>query len=136
MHKLAAIGLAALLASTGAAFAKSRTISLDGLCDTMTFTYELSNNAYGVMHLAGCAALRQPSSNPIPGVGIVVKRPPGSSTARFMMVGETQPDGKGAPVGMTYVIDFPLVTGGTWIVYSSSDGKAVTQTGGGSYTVH
>jgi len=138
MHKLAILGLAALLASTGAAIAKSKTysISLDGLCDTMTFTFDTPNNAYGVMHLAGCAAQRQPSSNPIPGVGIVVKRPPGSSTARFMTFGETQPDGMGAPVGITYVIDFPFVTGGTWIVYSSSDGKAVTQTAGGSYTLH
>jgi hypothetical protein len=138
MNKLIAIGLVVLLGSASAAGAKTKiyTLSFDGLCDTMTLTLNKATATYGSFHLAGCPAGNRmaPASNPIPGVGIVVKRPPGTS-ARYMMLGETVPDDLGAPVGYMYVIDYPFVTGGAWLVYSTQDGKAVGELGSGTYTV-
>ena len=140
MNKLITIGLVVFLASANTVSAKTKVynISFDGLCDTMTLTLNKATATYGAFHLAGCPAGNRvaPSSNPIPGIGIIVKRPPGSSTARYMMLGETVPDDLGAPVGYMYVIDYPFVTGGTWLVYSTQDGKVVGETGSGTYTVH
>jgi hypothetical protein len=39
----------------------------------------------------GCVAKHVPSSNPIPGVGIVVKRNPGTSADRDIAVNDTGP---------------------------------------------
>jgi hypothetical protein len=139
MNKLMTIGLVVLLSSASAVSARTRifNISFDGLCDTMTLTLNKATATYGSFHQAGCPAGNRmaPASNPIPGVGIVVKRPPGTSL-RYVMVGETVPDDLGAPVGYMYVIDYPFVTGGTWLVYSTQDGKAVGETGSGTYTLH
>jgi hypothetical protein len=139
MNRLTCLSLALAFAFAGStatrAAATNVTIGFDGLCDTMAFTLNKPVRAWGVLHLAGCAARHLPSSNPIPGVGIVVKRPPGSSTARYMLVGETVPDGGGTPVGYTFVIDYPFVTGGGWLVYSTSDGAAVKEIAAGTYTV-
>jgi hypothetical protein len=135
MNRLALVLLALVFAFAGSTATRATTIGFDGLCDTMTFTFNKPVAAYGVLHLAGCAVRHLPSSNPIPGVGIIVKRRPGRSPDRYMLVGETVPDGGGTPVGYTYVIDYPFVTGGGWLVYSTSDGAAVKEIAAGTYTV-
>lgn len=140
MNKLVAIGLVALLASANAAGAKTKiyNVSFDGLCDTMTLTYDKAQVLYAVVHQSGCAGakLHAPSSNPIPGVGIVVKRNPCCGSARDLAVTDTVPDDLGAPVAFMYKLEYPLTTGGAWAVYSTSDGKVLTKGAFGTYTLH
>lgn len=131
MRTLGLIGLAALFASTASVVnAKPVTISFDGLCDTMTLTPDKALRLYGSYHLAGCPGAK-PSSNPIPGIGIIVK----SNGPKRMEIGETQPDGTGTPVGYMYELQFPLVTGGTWTLYGTSDGVVIDTVSSGTYTV-
>jgi len=118
--------------------AKTVTVSFDGLCDTITITPNKALVLYATLHQAGCTAARphRPSSNPIPGVGIVVKRNPGSSNARDLAITESVPDDLGAPVAYLYKLDYPLATGGAWAVYFTSDGKVVSKGASGTYTLH
>ncbi|HVV64857.1 MAG TPA: hypothetical protein VHC42_05275 [Rhizomicrobium sp.] len=138
MNKLATIGLAAFVAAAaaGRADAKSFNVSLDGLCDTIAFKADRATGTYGVMHQAGCplGALRAPSSNPIPGVGIVVKH--NGPVKKRVMFGETQPDGGGNPVGYAYALDYPPFSGGTWSLYVTKDGVTVTEAATGTYTLN
>ena len=140
MNKLITIALVVLLASACAAGAKTKiyNVSFDGLCDTMTLTYDKAQVLYAVLHQSGCAGakLHAPSSNPIPGVGIVVKRNPGTSNARDLAVTDTVPDDLGAPVAFMYKLEYPLVTGGAWAAYSTSDGKVLSKGASGTYTLH
>ena len=140
MNKLITIGLVVLLASASAAGAKTKiyNVSFDGLCDTMTLTYDKAQVLYAVVHQSGCAGakLHAPSSNPIPGVGIVVKRNPCCGHARDLAVTDTVPDDLGAPVAFMYKLEYPLVTGGAWAAYSTSDGKVLSKGASGTYTLH
>jgi hypothetical protein len=135
------MSLVAFLAlnTTANAGPKVFTVSFDGTCDTITMTYNKAQVLYATLHQAGCAgaSLHAPSSNPIPGVGIVVKRNPGSSNARDMAVTETTPgDGGGTPaIAFMYKLDYPLTTGGAWAAYFTSDGKVLTKGAFGTYTV-
>jgi len=90
---------------------------------------------YATSHVIGCVAKHVPSSNPIPGVGILVKRPPGNSHARDIAVTDMQPDDLGNPVAYTTKLEYPLVTGSGWKSYATSDGKTITQIAAGTYTV-
>ncbi len=139
MHKLIVTSLIAFFISTGAHAANSKavTIQFDGLCDTMTLTKDKALVLYASVHVVGCPAGRQAvPNNPIPGVGIVVKRNPGScGCGRDLAVSDTQPDALGAPVAYVTKLEYPLVTGGKWTAYATSDGAAITQVGGGTYTV-
>jgi hypothetical protein len=138
MNKLVTIGLAALIAAgvAGNASARSFKVSLDGLCDTIAFTSNKATATFAEMHQAGCpiGALRAPSSNPIPGVGIVVKH--NGPVKKRLMFGETQPDGGGNPVGYAYAFDYPLFSGGTWSLYVTKDGVTVTEAATGTYTLN
>jgi hypothetical protein len=138
MNKLATITLAALVASGSAAIARPVTVSFDGLCDTITITPNKALVLYATVHLAGCpgARLHHPQSNPIPGIGIVVKKNPGTTNARDLAITDTLPDDLGAPVAYMYKLDYPLVTGGGWIAYSTSDGKVLSKGASGTYTLH
>ena len=138
MKTLLTIGLVSLV-TTGsqAAGLTAVTIQFDGLCDTVTLTRDKALVLYATSHIIGCAAKHAPSSNPIPGVGIVVKRNPcnGCSTAKDLAVTDTQPDGSGLPVAYITKLEYPLVTGSKWTAYATSDGKTITQVGAGTYTV-
>ena len=135
MNKLLSMILFASLASASTAFANPVTIQFDGLCDTITLTKDKALVLYGTVHVIGCVAKHAPASNPIPGVGIVVKRNPGSNPARDLAVTDTVPDNLGAPVAYITKLEYPLVTGGKWTAYSTSDGVAIAQVGAGTYTV-
>jgi hypothetical protein len=143
MNKLTTIGVVAFLALNTAVNAKPKvyTVSFDGSCDGFTMTYDKGQVLYATLHQPTCAdgAKYAPSSNPIPGVGIVVKRNPGSSNARDIAVTETTPadDGTGtAAIAFMYKLDYPLATGGAWAAYFTSDGKTITKGASGTYTVH
>jgi hypothetical protein len=138
VNRLATITLAALVASGSAAIAKPVTVSLDGLCDTFTITNNKALVLYATLHQPECigARLHRPSSNPIPGIGIIVKRNPGSSNARDLAITDTIPDDLGTPTAFMYKLDYPLVTGGAWAVYSTTDGKVVSKGASGTYTLH
>jgi hypothetical protein len=81
------------------------------------------------------AGKHAPSSNPIPGVGIVVKRNPGTSQARDLAVTDTEPDNLGTPIAYITKLEYPLVTGGAWTAYATSDGKTLAQVAAGTYTL-
>jgi hypothetical protein len=140
MNKLITLGAVAFLALNTTAIAKPKvfTVSFDGTCDTMTLTYNRDLVLYAVLHQTDCAGakLHVPSSNPIPGVGIIVKRNPcgGCSNAKDLAVTDTVPDDLGAPVAYIYKLEYPLVTGGTWTAYATSDGHVVGQAATGTYT--
>jgi hypothetical protein len=131
------VTLLSLLVATSAQAGKQQVyvVQIDGTCDTITLTNNKALVLYATSHIIGCAAKHAPSSNPIPGVGIVVKRNPGSSQARDLAVTDTQPDGSGLPVAYITKLEYPLVTGGGWIAYATSDGKVITQVGAGTYTL-
>jgi hypothetical protein len=137
MKKLLTITLLSLLAATSAQARKQQVhvVQIDGTCDTITLTNDKALVLYASTHVIGCDAKHVPSSNPIPGVGIVVKRNPGSSTARDLAVTDAEPDELGAPVAYIIKLEYPLVTGGTWTTYTTSDGKTITLMGTGTYTV-
>mgnify|MGYP001548574660 CR=1 FL=1 len=143
MNKLVTIGAVVFLALNTAANAgpKIYTVSFDGICDSITMTYDKSQVLYATLHQPSCAGakLHVPSSNPIPGVGIVVKRNPGSSTARDLAVTDTTPGDSGtgtSAVAFMYKLDYPLTTGGAWAAYFTSDGKTITKGASGTYTLH
>lgn len=142
MNKLITIGLVVLLASASTAGARTKiyNVSFDGLCDAMTLTYDKAQVLYATLHQAGCAGakLHAPSSNPIPGVGIVVKRNPCGScgSAKDLAVTDTLPDDLGAPVAFIYKLEYPLLTGGAWTAYFTSDGQVLSKGASGTYTLH
>jgi hypothetical protein len=111
------------------------TIQFDGLCDTMALTKDKTLMLYATTHVIGCSAKHAPSSNPIPGVGIVVKRNGGSCGCVRLAVTDTVPDNLGQPIAYMTQLEYPLVTGGTWATYATSDGATITQVGAGTYTV-
>lgn len=139
MPKVLAIVAAALLAASAPAFAKSKPVkvTLDGLCDTLTFTEHGATGTFASRHLARCAvgAARLPQHNAIPGVGVVTARQEGASQKRRIVVGETMTDDLGAQAGYMYVLDYPFVTGGRWLAYTTFDGAAVSEFASGTYTV-
>jgi hypothetical protein len=136
MTKHIAIILFALVASASAAAAKPVTIQIDGLCDTITLTNNKALVLYATSHVIGCVAGKQaPPNNPIPGVGIVVKRNPCCASGKDIAVTDTVPDNLGAPVAYITKLEYPLVTGGAWTAYATSDGTTITQVGAGTYTV-
>jgi hypothetical protein len=137
MKTLLAVTFLSLLAATSAQAGKQQVyvVQIDGTCDTITLTNDKALVLYATTHIIGCAARHAPPNNPIPGVGIVVKRRPGSSTARDLAVTDTQPDGTGAPVAYITKLEYPLVTGGAWTAYATSDGKTIASMGAGTYTV-
>ncbi len=110
-------------------------------CGEATFTYDPVTKLWGTIH-TGCA-----QSNPIPGIGIVVKknwsqkvvlpRQPGSScsTAKEMEFEETVVNAEGFPEGDIYFLNYPLVSGSCWWEFESQDGVAVKQVGYGTYNV-
>lgn len=138
MKTLFAIAALSLLVATSAQARKQQVyvVQIDGTCDTITLTNNKALVLYATTHIIGCVAGKHaPSSNPIPGVGIVVKRNPGSSTARDLAVTDTQPDGSGLPVAYITKLEYPLVTGGAWTAYATSDGKTIGLVAAGTYTL-
>lgn len=134
MKSLFAIAAFVLAVSATVATAKPITVQIDGTCDTITLTKNKALVLYATTHIIGCTAKHAPSSNPIPGVGVVIKRNC-CQTKRQIAVTDTQPDASGTPIAYMTVLAYPLVTGGEWIAYATADGQTVAQVGAGTYTV-
>ena len=130
------VALLSLLVVTSAEARKQQVyvVQIDGTCDTFNVTQDTALMLYASAHIVGCASKHAPSSNPIPGVGIVVKQK-GTSTARELEVTDTEPDIQGNPIAVTTELEYPIVTGSGWKAYATSDGKTITQMGSGTYTV-
>lgn len=137
MKGVLTVTLLSLLVATSAQAGKQQVyvVQIDGTCDTITLTNNKPLVLYATSHIIGCTAKHAPSSNPIPGVGIVVKRNPCCGHAKDLAVTDTQPDGFGAPVAYITKLEYPLVTGGGWIAYATADGKVITQVAAGTYTL-
>ncbi|HEY1745896.1 MAG TPA: hypothetical protein VGG11_03905 [Xanthobacteraceae bacterium] len=106
---------------------KSGTITLDGQCDVISFTYDQKLKLFGVLH-TGCDRL----SKPIGGIGIVIKHQPPGSSAAFT---EDVDNGNGTTTGNFYVIGYPFITGSPWYMYQTQDGVNVGLAAQGTYTV-
>jgi len=138
MKPLHAITLLSLVISTPVLAGKQQVfvVQIDGTCDTITLTNNKALVLYATSHVIGCVADKHaPSSNPIPGVGIVVKRHPPFARGKDIAVTDTVPDNLGAPVAYITKLEYPLVTGGAWTAYATSDGVTITQVGAGTYSL-
>jgi hypothetical protein len=110
-------------------------------CGEATFTYDPITALYGTLH-TGCA-----QSNPIPGIGIVVKKnwnamatlprqaPPSCTGTKELEFEETIVNGIGSTEGDIYFLNYPLVSGACWWEYASQDGVAVGLVASGTYNV-
>ena len=110
-------------------------------CGEATFTYDPITALYGTLH-TGCA-----QSNPIPGIGIVVKKnwnamaklpgqaPPSCTSIKELEFEETIVNGNGLTEGDMYFLNYPLVSGACWWEYASQDGVAIGLVASGTYVV-
>ena len=110
-------------------------------CGEATFTYDSVTTLWGTLH-TGCA-----QSNPIPGIGIVVKknwsqharlpRQSGTScsTPREMEFEETIINAAGLTEGDIYFLNYPLVSGACWWEFGSQDGVTLKEVAYGTYNV-
>jgi hypothetical protein len=141
-----AVALSASPAVAAGAGAKTKQFNVDlyvggAQCGSATFTYDPATALYGTLH-TGCA-----QSNPIPGIGIVVKKnwsqkarshpQPGTScsSAKEMEFEETIVNGEGSTEGDMYFLNYPLVSGACWWEYGSQDGVTIGPVAYGTYTV-
>ena len=110
-------------------------------CGAATFTYDVATALYGTVH-TGCD-----QSNPIPGIGIVVKKnwkamgmlprqagAPCTGTKELEFE-ETIANGDGSTEGDTYFLNYPLVSGACWWEYGSQDGVTISLVASGTYNV-
>jgi hypothetical protein len=128
---LAVLGAAALMAGSSGAGAGNRKgtttteISFDGYCDGLSVTVFAWHQA-GTQHI-GCETGRT-------GAGMFgnVK----NFSGKDLTIGENPGDLQD-PLGEIYLwnIQYPLASGKTWSLFSSSDGIDFTFMGSGTYTV-
>ena len=123
MKKICAGALVTLLATTGTALADGKTtISLDGYCDVLSI-------AKNKVLKTALTATDDPNCEALFGAGFVgdVKKI-GNSAIIGMHV-------SGAQEEFVFRIDYPFVTGGSWVLYGTQDGVNLTAFAGDTYTV-
>ena len=119
-----AAGAAILIAMGGTAMAKTKTtqIQLDGECDQITVNVtdkvSVTGNEGGT-----CSKLF--------GAGFVAKVK--NADTMQIVAGAQSPMAPGAQ--FVFVAQYPLVTGGTWALYVTSDGQTMSLNNSGTYTV-
>jgi hypothetical protein len=115
-----ALAAATLVAIAAPAAAKTSVISLNGHCDVITLQIKQSL----------VAGMDDPGCSPQYGGGMIgkVKNFGGAIVAGILS--PNTPD-------VQYVIQiaYPLVTGGAWTLYSTSDGVSIKKLNSGTYTV-
>jgi hypothetical protein len=117
---------AALLALAVPASAKTVSISFDGFCDGMKITIDKTEQT-AVESANGC------DKGMGYGAGTI-----GKIKNSFFLEGKRLTLGvrkDGSPNQFLYVLSYPLVTGGNWISYYTTDGKTLIQNDTGLYTV-
>jgi hypothetical protein len=124
MKQILGFTLAALVVTTGGAFAKNNatTISLNDFCDVLT----IQHNA--VLKTA-LTVTDDPNCEPFFGAGFVgkVKKIGNSAVIGVHVAGATEE--------FVFRIDYPFVTGGSWVLYGTQDGVTLTAFAGDTYTV-
>lgn len=125
MKSLAIVAAAAIvIGMSGTAMAKTKTtqIQLDGECDAITVNVTDKVSVTGNEGDA-CSKLF--------GAGFVAKVR-GADTMQIVAGAQT-PMAPGAQ--FVFVAQYPLVTGGTWALYVTSDGQTMSLNNSGTYTV-
>jgi len=122
MKTYLALAAAALLAMGGTAAAKTKTsvISLDGHCDVITLNVDKS-----LVTGAG-----DPNCATEYGAGMIGKV---KGFGKSIVAGVQTPNAPGAQFVLQ--ISYPLVTGGGWNLYITTDGVSIQQIESGTYTV-
>jgi hypothetical protein len=125
MKTILGFTLAALVATSGGAFAKdtTTTISLNDFCDVLTIKHN-------VVLRTALTATDDPNCEPFFGAGFV---------GRINRIGKSAVIGvhvSGAAEEFVFRIDYPFVTGGSWVLYGTQDGVNLTAFAGDTYTVN
>jgi len=118
----ASLALAALVALSGAAEAKTKTatVSLDGHCDVLTL--RIDKSVVAGTDDPGCATGF--------GGGFIGKA---KGFGNAIVAGVQFSGQPGAQVVIR--LAYPLVTGGNWDLYATTDGVTMTELESGTYTV-
>lgn len=123
MKKLTTLVTAILLAGTAGAIAKPTVISLNGNCDVLTIAKDKPLKT-------ALLATDDPDCVSLHGAGFI---------GRIQKIGNSAIIGMQGPAfaGRQFVfrIDYPFVTGGSWVLYSSDDGVHLSALAGDTYTV-
>jgi hypothetical protein len=113
-----AAAIAAVLLWSGTAWAATASITFDGHCDGLKIY--LGSKPYMTAQITGCES------------GIATGWL--SKQGHILTFGEAP---SGFPGDQTFVVlDFPLVTGGTYHFFWTTNGKTVAGSDSGTYTVH
>ena len=123
MKKALALAACVLIGGTSGALAGGgTTISLNGFCDVLTIQHNK------VLKTA-LTAVDDPNCEALYGAGFVGKiKALGNSAVIGMHV-------QGAAEEFVFRIDYPFVTGGGWVLYSTFDGVTLNALAGDTYTV-
>ena len=123
MKKLLVLVTAILLGGTAGVAAKPTVISLHGSCDVLTISHDKPLKT-------ALLATDDPDCTPLFGAGFVGRVQNIGNSAIIGMQASTLP-------GQQYVfrIDYPFVTGGSWVLYSTDDGVHLSALKGNTYTV-
>ncbi|HEY1612930.1 MAG TPA: hypothetical protein VGF97_04440 [Rhizomicrobium sp.] len=126
MKSIFVISAVALAMGAGqAAFAKTISISFDGLCDGMDIIVDKTNGT-ALETGNGC------DLNANFGAGTIGKAKRRGNAITF---GVNLSEKGGSAYQYIYVISYPLVTGATWSNFFTTDGKTLTRGAIGTYTV-
>jgi hypothetical protein len=124
VKKTFALAACVLIGGVNGALAKGgTTISLNGFCDVLTIHHNK------VLKTA-LAATDDPNCEALYGAGFVGKvKVLGNSAVIGMHVA-------GAAEEFVFRIDYPFVTGGSWVLYGTQDGVNLMAFAGDTYTVN
>jgi hypothetical protein len=119
-----ALAASIMIAASGGALAKgATTISLNNFCDVLT----IQKNA--VLKTA-LTVTDDPNCEPLYGAGFIGKIKKLGNSAVIGM------HASGAAEEFVFRIDYPFVTGGSWVLYGTQDGVNLTAFAGDTYTVN
>ncbi|HWA03103.1 MAG TPA: hypothetical protein VG819_06180 [Rhizomicrobium sp.] len=121
---LPAAAAAAVVLST-AAYAKTASISFDGLCDGMDISVDKTNQT-ALETGNGCD---EGAHFGAATVGKIKDR------GKVLTFGVNLSGKGGGAYQYIYVIDYPFVTGGSWSNFYTTDGKTLSRINSGTYTV-
>lgn len=113
------------IALSGAASAKTASISFDGLCDGMDIIVNKASNT-ALETGNGC------DEGAHFGAGTIGKIKDRGKTVTF---GVNLSGKGGGAYQYIYVVDYPFVTGGSWSNFYTTDGKTLSRISTGTYTV-
>ena len=117
MRKILLLSMAALFATAGAASAAT-VLSLDGFC-----------NAYKIKKSGGGYAMQDTGCSSAYGGGVSANI---KGTGKNVIIAMTDPAHSGTQYEITF--SYPFTTGGTWSLYTTSDGVSFGLLTSGTYS--